>query len=281
MRWPRAAALVAGVVAFGHTGAAAQEGVGTVASPAADFRPLLAAPREPSFFATYLYARAPRLASRLGTVGLGETLSLFRSGTWDLAIAGGVFAQFSMESPTNDLINTDFVVGVPLTYRRGAFATRIRLYHQSSHLGDEYLLHTGEPRTDLTFESLELLVAHETGPWRAYAGGEYALTRSPKDLGAGAVRAGLEYRATRRVVHVGRLAHGRVVAALDVAAVDVHGGRPAWSFVGGLEMGAAEAVARSTWRWSLLVTAYSGPTPYGQFFKDPLSALGIGVSFVR
>jgi hypothetical protein len=282
LSWLRAAALGTAMLALGAARATAQEPSDDPASVDTEFRPLLAAPREPSFFATYLHAQSPRLASKIGAVGMGQTFNLVRSRRWDLAIAGGVFAQFSMESPTNDLINTDFVVGVPLTFRLGGFATRVRLYHQSSHMGDEYLLRTsGAERTDLTFEALELLVAHQTGPWRAYAGGEYALTRSPSDLGAGAVRGGLEYRGRRRIVQLGRLARGRVVAGLDVAAVDVRGGKPAWSFVGGLEMSSAGPESRSTWHWSLLLTAYTGPTPYGQFFRDPLSAIGIGVSFAR
>src|SRR2546427_8774069 len=77
-----------------------------------------------------------------------------------------------MQSATNDLINTDYLVGLPLTYRHGSWATRFRLYHQSSHLGDEYLLHTNAQRVDLTFEAAELLVSKEVAQWRAsHAGG--------------------------------------------------------------------------------------------------------------
>jgi len=40
------------------------------------FQPLLADPQEPQFFAGYLWARSPRLASRLGTVGFGQTIGV-------------------------------------------------------------------------------------------------------------------------------------------------------------------------------------------------------------
>src|SRR2546427_11837849 len=76
-----------------------------------------------------------------------------------------------MQSATNDLINTDYLVGLPLTYRHGSWATRFRLYHQSSHLGDEYLLHTNAQRVDLTFEAAELLVSKEVAQWRGDGGG--------------------------------------------------------------------------------------------------------------
>src|SRR5687767_12888123 len=38
------------------------------------------------------------------------------------------------------------LIGLPLTVRRSGFSARIRIYHQSSHLRDEYLLR-GEDRT--------------------------------------------------------------------------------------------------------------------------------------
>ena len=84
-----------------------------------------------------------------------------RTGDWQLAIAAGVFSQFNMQSATTDLVNTDYLIGIPLTYCRGAVATRVRLYHQSSHLGDEYLLHTRAQRVSLSFEAAELLVSDE------------------------------------------------------------------------------------------------------------------------
>src|SRR3989454_12545257 len=97
-------------------------------------------------------------------------------------MAAGVFSQFNMQSATNDLINTDYLVGLPLTYRHGSWATRFRLYHQSSHLGDEYLLHTNAQRVDLTFEAAELLVSKEIAQWRVCGGGGDNVLPSPAAL---------------------------------------------------------------------------------------------------
>src|SRR5437667_9575151 len=103
--------LVAAVVVLGFAEGSAQ-GRGDGA-----FQPLLADPKQPQFFATYLWDRSPRLGSRLASVGFGQTISLVRESDWELAIAAGVFSQFNMQSATNDLINTDYLVGLPLTYR--------------------------------------------------------------------------------------------------------------------------------------------------------------------
>src|SRR2546428_4320319 len=178
------------------------------------FQPLLADPKEPQFFATYLWDRSPRLGSRLASVGFGQTISLVRESDWELAIAAGVFSQFNMQSATNDLINTDYLVGLPLTYRHGSWTTRFRLYHQSSHLGDEYLLHTHAQRVDLTFEAAELLVSKAIANWRVYGGGGDLFAHSPADLAPGVLHGGLEYRQPEALVHFGRFATGRLVAGL-------------------------------------------------------------------
>jgi hypothetical protein len=270
MHWRRVAGIALGVALLRH-------GVATAQAPRADFAPLLASPREPAYFAAYLWGRSARLGSHLGAVGLGQTIGLIRVRNWDVAIAAGVFSQFRMESATNDLINTDYVVGIPVTYRGGGVATRFRLYHQSSHLGDEYLLRTGTRRTDLTFEAAELLISHEAAPWRVYGGGEYAFAHSPSDLKPGVLRAGIEYRAAHALVRLGRFVTGHLVAGLDVVSVETRRWQAGVSAVTGLEL----ETLTSGWSWSLLLKAYTGPTPYGQFYGDQLSSLGIGISFAR
>src|SRR2546426_1530889 len=158
------------------------------------FQPLLADPKEPRFFAGYLWARSPRLASRLGTVGFGQTIGLLRGRDWQLGIAAGVFSEFNLRSSTTDLLNTDYLVGLPLTYRHGSLAARLRVYHQSSHLGDEYMVHAHAQRVDLTFQAVELLVARVTSHGRVYGGGEYVFAHSPADLKPAVLHGGLEYR---------------------------------------------------------------------------------------
>src|SRR5256885_8545268 len=82
---------------------------------------------------------------------------------------------------------------------------RLRVYHQSSHLGDEYMIHAHAQRVDLSFEAAELLVARELAHWRVYGGGEYMFTHSPADLKPGVLHAGLEYRQPGSLVRLGRL----------------------------------------------------------------------------
>ena len=273
------ALVLAAVLAAGHLAALTQAPLPRpVTGPGAPlFSSLVADPKEPEFFATYLWQRSPRLASKLGSVGFGQTIGILRTRDWQLSIAAGVFSQFDLSSSTADLMNTDYLIGLPLAYRRGATALRLRLYHQSSHLGDEYMIHAQAQRVDLSFEAAELLVARELAAWRVYGGGEYLFTHSPADLKPGVLHAGLEYHQRGSLVRLGRLAAGRLVAALDGRSVQDRGWQIGWSFVTGLELADPLVLPGSRWRWSIQLKGYSGPSPYGEFFRDRVSSLGLGL----
>ncbi|MGH7700689.1 MAG: DUF1207 domain-containing protein [Gemmatimonadales bacterium] len=109
------------------------------------FLPLLADPKRPQFSATYLRVRSTQLTPRLSAVVLGQEIGLVRSrdDAWQASLEAAVFSQFDMRARSNDLINTDYVVGVAIGHRRGTVSGQVRIYHQSSHLGDEFLLYTG------------------------------------------------------------------------------------------------------------------------------------------
>src|SRR5439155_23873898 len=155
----------------------------------------------------------------------------------------------NMTSSTTDLMNTDYLIGLPITYRRGSFATRFRLFHQSSHLGDEYLVHNHAQRVDLTFQAVELLVADEVSRWRVYGGGAYVFAHSPADMKPGLLHGGLEYRQPRSLVRLGRFATGRLVAGLDAKATQDQKWQMGGSGVTGLELGDPLGARGSGRRW--------------------------------
>ena len=80
-------------------------------------------------------------------------------------------------------------------------------------------------------------------------------------------------------MRLGRFATGRVVAALDGKAVQDRDWQVGWSFVTGLELGDPMATAGAGLHWTLLLKAYTGPAPYGEFYRDRVSSVGLGVAF--
>jgi len=261
------------------------EALGTIAFPADQiFCPLIADPKEPRTFITVLRGTFPSLAdpsgegTAIGAVGLGDSFGLLRVGGpsagegLQFDVTGSIFAQFDLGVPSSDLINVDFVIGLPLTIRRRGFSVRARVYHQSSHLGDEYLLRGDIVRENLSFESAELIVSQELGPLRLYAGGERVFRREPDTLAARLFHGGAELR-------TGRAGAVQLVGGVDVKSTERFDWSPAVSGRAGIEFVRAGPGRHPGRVISLMLEVYDGPSPYGQFFQDDVSYVGLGLHF--
>ena len=260
------------------------EATGTVAFPEDQiFCPLIADPKEARSFVSFLRGTFRSLddptgeGTSIASVGVGDTFGLFRVGGPDagegfqLDVIGSIFAQFDLGAPSNDLINADYVLGLPLTFRRHGFSFRAKLYHQSSHLGDEYLLRSDEiVRENLSFESIEFLVSQELGALRVYVGAERIFRREPDALPDSLFHTGVEVRS-------GRARKVQMLAAVDVKTTELHDWAPAVSGRAGLELGRPGPEGHPGRLIMLLFEMYKGPSPYGQFFQDDISYVGAGV----
>jgi hypothetical protein len=249
------------------------------------FCPLIADPKAIRSFASYQRGRAAEFATNVASVGIADQFAFFRFGGRragdgvQFGVSAGVYAQFDLDAPSLDLLNADYVIGLPLTFRHGGFSGRARVYHQSSHLGDEFLLRPDRPdRENLSFESAELLVSQDVGPVRAYAGGEYFLNREPEDLPRRLVHAGVELR-PRAAARLGTLARARFVAGADLKVVSDSNWTPGVSVRAGIEVGRPREGLVPGRRWSLLGEFYDGPSPYGQFHRDDVRLAGVGFHF--
>jgi hypothetical protein len=262
------------------------EALGAVSFPQDQiFCPLLSDPKEPRSFVSLLRGTFRSLDDPSGSdttiasVGLGDSFGLIRWGGpapnegVQLDLLGSIFAQFDLGARSNDLINADYVLGLPLTFRRAGFSTRLRIYHQSSHLGDEYLLRSDDiDRQNLSFESVEFLASQELGPLRVYAGGEGIFRRDPETLPSKLLHAGAELR-------TGRAGPVQLVSGVDLKAPDLHDWSPAFSGRVGLSVARYGSDGHPTRLVMLLLEIYNGPSPYGQFFQDDISYVGLGLHF--
>ena len=184
-----------------------------------------------------------------------------------LDVDRGIFAQFDVGTASNDLINADYIIGLPLTFRRNGFSVRAKLYHQSSHLGDEYLLRSEDiVRENLSFESVEVLISQELGLLRGYGGGEWIFRRQPDTLPDSLFHAGVELR-------TGRARKVQMVAGVDVKTTELHDWSPATSVRVGLELDAPGG-GHPGRLIMLLLELCEGPSPWVNSFKtiSPTSA---------
>jgi hypothetical protein len=242
------------------------------------FRPLVADPTEPRLFLSVLGLEAPAARYTVAAIGAGTNFGFYRwpgeraGEGWQVGMFGSIFSQFDLGSASDDLVNTDFRVGVPLSYRRGDFSARARVWHQSSHLGDELILSGAAPnRVGLSVEVLDFLAAWDFGGWRPYAGGSYLLHGTPQGLKKAGLQAGLDYVGSRPV-----LAGARLVGGLDVKAFEETDWKSGVSAKIGLEFGRPRPERRGI---TLLLEAYNGPAPFGQFYRDDITYYGLSAQF--
>jgi len=263
-----------------------EDGPGYRPLPRGDvFCPLVADPKAIRSFVSYQRGDATDFAKDIIAVGLGDQFAFFRvagrrpGDGVQLGLSGGIFAQFDATSASIDLLNADYLVGLPLSIRRGAFSARARVYHQSSHLGDEFLLRPEPPeRENVSFESADLLISTDIGAIRAYGGGEYFFNREPVEIPDKLVHAGLELR-PRASARLGNLALATLIAAVDVKAVNDSSWRLGVSARAGFEIGRPGPGSVQARRWSLLAEFYDGPSPYGKFHQSHIRFTGLGFHF--
>src|SRR5262245_38233605 len=121
------------------------------------FRSPVADPAEPRPFISRLEIRRPGSKFAAGFAGLGIDFPLLKrhatreDAGWQLSFFGSADSLFNLDLPGDALVNTDYRVGFPLTWRYRTLSMRARLFHQSSHLGDELILGGNAPsRLDIS-----------------------------------------------------------------------------------------------------------------------------------
>jgi uncharacterized protein DUF1207 len=242
------------------------------------FRPLIADPRWPHFSATYQRYLGDPDFKDVVAVSFGETFSVYRwglpSGWLEASIQAGVFSIFDLDASSFDLVNADYLVAGAVGYRLDAFSAVGRVFHQSSHLGDEFLLRRSRvDRINLSYEGIDAKASYEflDDVLRVYAGGGYLFEVDPPDLRRWSVQYGLELRSP----WPGAGRRWRPIAAADVQQREENH----WSADLSLRAGVQFGGVLMTRDMQLLLEYFNGNSPNGQFFRQKVDYLGLGVHF--
>lgn len=240
------------------------------------FGELIADPRWPRFSTSLQFYGGETELNTVFAANLGATIPVYGwtalGGQWQLGVQGGVFSIFDLDSESFDLINADYLFGLPLSARYGAFSAMVRFAHQSSHLGDEFVLRADTERINLSYEAINALVSYGMfDALRVYGGGG-AIVRSDPDLAAPFVQAGVEVTSPDPLI--GNILYP--VAAFDFQTAEELDWEQNYSVRAGLELRTPFLEER---RLQLLFEYFNGRSPNGQFFEEELETLGVGLHF--
>lgn len=251
------------------------------------YSPLIADPRWPHFYASYQNYVTGSPINNVGSVGFGETIVVYRgnapfAGQWETGLQAGVFSIFDLDADSMDLINADYFVGLYGSYGLGPFQGMARFFHQSSHLGDEFLLRelSRLNRLNLSYESVDLKVSYYPlhglfdsrfdRAVRVYGGAGYLFDQEPSNLKPWSTQAGVELQSPWALLH----GHVRPVAAIDIQNRQENRWSTDISLRAGLAFESFQVLDR---RLMLLFEYFNGNSPNGQFYRNRVEYLGVGL----
>lgn len=253
----------------------------TILFPAGElFHPPLANPKEPRSHVTWVHLNLDANSVNVAAVGFGESFGLIRwpgeshEDGWQLGISGAVLAQFNLDAASNDLVNADYIIGFPFSYRNGPWSARARLFHQSSHLGDEFLLSPQRivrvERINLSFETMEMLAAWELAGFQVTGGPSYILhTYTP--LKRWSVQGGVDYQSEPVAWKTTRLFGSILLHSWEETSWNID-----TNIKAGINIRSPYSEKRAI---QFFGEYYNGNLPFGQFYKLRADYYGAGINF--
>ncbi len=250
------------------------------------FQPLVADPRQP------MYSAALRVYDKVaghiaGAVSLGDDFPIFRwrdvfwwHGDLQIGIEAGVWAVFSysgIKKNSNgdvcEMLNADYFAGIPLTYAFDRWSFRMRLYHISSHLGDEFMVNhpkyccgDDHRRKNPSFEAIDFFTSYQfSSHLRGYFGpGVVVHSDNSFKIKPLYVEYGVELRIFGRKLYYHRL-YGTPFFAMHLENWQQHHWDLGFTCKLGYEISKLQGVGRKV---RLYVDYHNGYSCEGQFFNE-------------
>ncbi|WP_461109570.1 DUF1207 domain-containing protein [Spirosoma koreense] len=193
-----------------------------------------------------------------------------RAEEWVLDLAS--FTQFEAyhddvaNKARRRIMNTDYKISIIYNIRRGENNYRIRVYHLSSHLGDDYIFRnqiTAPSPNAVNYELLDFTYSRTVNNWRMYGGAGVVLrkTEERKPISA---QLGLFYKRPSTKA-------ARLVGGVDVKFWQQTDFRP------GIHGGIGIELGRTQNNLTFLLEGYSGFRPYSQYEDQQTSWIGVGL----
>ncbi len=193
---------------------------------------------------------------------------------WELGMSFSIYAQWSIvdvgEAFLGGLQNTDYRISGIATYRWDPnHHLRFSLFHQSSHLGDDYIIRNNITRPalrTLNFEQIDVNYSRKINAWHMYLGTGFNV--SPNTVrGRSMFQVGFE--------HLKSLTGYKGVAMRSGINVNIHEQN---DFSPNLRLALGVEVGRNTQTpFILLVSAFSGHLPYSTLEYQKVRLIGLSL----
>lgn len=256
------------------------------------FPPLVADPRQPTY--SVALRKWDRVVGHTAiAVSLGDDFPIFRwhdvfrwHGAMQIGIEAGVWAVFDFTHHPDghgdmcELVNTDYFVGIPLTYAVDRWAYRFRIYHISGHLGDEFLVDNPSflhKRKNPSFEAVDLFGSYQVSRGLRIYGGPGVVFHSDHSFKIKPlyVQYGMEIRGLGRKFYYHKL-YGSPFFAAHLENWEQHHWSLDSTFKLGYEWSKLQGVGRKV---RIYIDYHQGFSYEGQFFNKRTNYGEVGFSW--
>jgi hypothetical protein len=193
--------------------------------------------------------------------------------TWQWNVEGMAYSRFTIGGSLNSFETVDFFGNLPISLRHRFFSARAMLFHESSHLGDDYIRKTNDQGFRYSVDGARLILSAEPlGGARLYMGVSYLLHSIP-DPARKAAQLGVEL--TSKPLTSSSKYPVRFFAAQDLQFKEATGYGANSRSVAGFIVG-FDGVPRSM---RFYLGRFEGHSPYGQFYRRRERFTDVGMSF--
>ena len=254
------------------------------------FPPIIADPYNPNLSMSYREGHEI-VANKLVAVSIGDTFPIFRfirtTFSCQIDIQAGVWALFDLDTKHckefqwAELMNSDYLAGIPISFSYQDWSYRLRIYHVSTHLGDEFIgSYPGVVRRNVSYEGLDLIASFnpDQGQVRVYFGPGVIL-HSDQSYSMKRIyfQGGVE---ARFYPHFGFRSNRHGLYGTPFLAVDIQSWQANhFRFSPTIHLGYEWSKLKSAGRKVRLFGGYHNGNGDGQFFKDKTHYFSLGLSF--
>lgn len=239
------------------------------------FHILLADPREIQLSGAYYQMNQDHVAD----ASLGHSWGMARwhskQDTWvyQWDIEGMAYSRFKLSGGVNEFETVDFIANLPIEARHDWISARLMIFHQSSHLGDDFIRRTGNQGVRYSVEGLKGQLSEEPLPWlRIYQGTNYLLHTVPSH-DRWTLQTGIELTSPDLKISVN--CPTRLYLASDLQSHE----NVRWNLNSNTELGLKIGFKNESRIMRIHIGYFTGHSPFGQFFTVREHYANLGLSF--